>query len=91
MAGAVEHRGPPRDVLASPATVAVTAAEMWADGALQSAVAVSSVRVLSGIAIGLVTAVLLATLSGLFRRGEDVIDAPCRCCARCPSSGSSRC
>ncbi|ALE78269.1 ABC transporter permease [Pseudonocardia sp. AL041005-10] len=66
----------PRDVLASPATVAVTAAEMWADGALQSAVAVSSVRVLSGIAIGVVAAVLLATLSGLFRRGEDVIDAP---------------
>ncbi|ALE84746.1 ABC transporter permease [Pseudonocardia sp. HH130629-09] len=66
----------PRDVLASPVTVAVTAAEMWADGALQSAVAVSSVRVLSGIAIGLVAAVLLATLSGLFRRGEDVIDAP---------------
>ncbi|ANY08540.1 ABC transporter permease [Pseudonocardia sp. HH130630-07] len=66
----------PRDVLASPATVATTAAGMWAEGAVQSAVAVSTVRVLSGIAIGLVAAVVLATVSGLFRRGEDVIDAP---------------
>ncbi|SFN72627.1 sulfonate transport system permease protein [Pseudonocardia ammonioxydans] len=66
----------PRDVLASPATVLTTAADMWAEGTVQSAVGVSLLRVVAGIAIGLVTAVVLATLSGLFRRGEDVIDAP---------------
>ncbi|OLL79027.1 Alkanesulfonates transport system permease protein [Pseudonocardia sp. Ae168_Ps1] len=66
----------PRDVLASPVTVVETAAGMWADGAVQSAVVVSGTRVVAGIAIGVVTAVVLATLSGLFRRGEDVIDAP---------------
>ncbi|GAA1381825.1 ABC transporter permease [Pseudonocardia kongjuensis] len=66
----------PRDVLAAPLTVAVTAADMWADGAIQSAVLASTGRVVAGIAIGLVTAVVLATLSGLFRLGEDVIDAP---------------
>ncbi|ALL76200.1 MULTISPECIES: ABC transporter permease [unclassified Pseudonocardia] len=66
----------PRDVLASPVTVVETAAGMWADGAVQSAVVVSGARVVAGIAIGVVTAVVLATLSGLFRRGEDVIDAP---------------
>ncbi|MBP2369478.1 ABC transporter permease [Pseudonocardia parietis] len=66
----------PRDVLASPAVVLSTAADMWAEGTVQSAVGVSLLRVLAGIAIGLVTAVVLATLSGLFRRGEDVIDAP---------------
>ncbi|MEU6697243.1 ABC transporter permease [Pseudonocardia sp. NPDC046786] len=66
----------PRDVLAAPLTVAVTATDMWADGAIQSAVLASTGRVVAGIAIGLVTAVVLATLSGLFRLGEDVIDAP---------------
>ncbi|BBG03227.1 MULTISPECIES: ABC transporter permease [Pseudonocardia] len=66
----------PRDVLAAPLTVAVTAADMWSDGAIQSAVLASTGRVVAGIAIGLVTAVVLATLSGLFRLGEDVIDAP---------------
>ena len=66
----------PRDVLAAPLTVAVTAADMWADGAIQSAVLASTGRVVAGIAIGLVTAVVLATLSGLFRLGEDVVDPP---------------
>ncbi|MEQ3554334.1 ABC transporter permease [Pseudonocardia nematodicida] len=66
----------PRDVLAAPSTVAVTAAGMWADGTVQSAVAASGLRVIVGIAIGLVVAVVLAVLSGLFRRGEDIIDAP---------------
>ncbi|NMI02030.1 ABC transporter permease [Pseudonocardia acidicola] len=64
------------DTLASPADVARAAAGMWADGRLQDAVATSVGRVLAGLAIGLVAAVVLATLSGLFRRGEDLIDAP---------------
>jgi sulfonate transport system permease protein len=64
------------DTLASPLTVVQTAAGMWEDGSLQSAVTTSVVRVLAGLGVGLVAAVVLATLAGLFRRGEDVIDAP---------------
>ncbi|MCE0763665.1 ABC transporter permease [Pseudonocardia kujensis] len=64
------------DTLASPLTVVQTAAGMWADGSLQSAVVTSVIRVLAGLGVGLVAAVVLATLAGLFRRGEDIIDAP---------------
>ncbi|WP_181783484.1 ABC transporter permease [Pseudonocardia pini] len=64
------------DTLASPVTVAETAAGMWQDGSLQSAVLTSVLRVLAGLAFGIVAAVVLATLAGLFRRGEDIIDAP---------------
>ncbi|MCI2424276.1 ABC transporter permease [Saccharopolyspora sp. K220] len=64
------------DTLASPATVAATAVELWEEGRLQEAIAASMQRVGAGLAIGVVTAVVLATLSGLFRRGEDLIDAP---------------
>lgn len=64
------------DTLASPVTIAQTAARMWADGTIQSAVLTSVFRVVVGLAIGLVVALVLATLAGLFRIGEDVIDAP---------------
>ncbi|MER5387667.1 ABC transporter permease [Saccharopolyspora sp. NPDC002686] len=64
------------DTLASPATVAGTAFEMWEEGRLQEAIAASMQRVGAGLAIGVLVAVVLATLSGLFRRGEDIIDAP---------------
>ncbi|SDH22638.1 ABC transporter permease [Pseudonocardia oroxyli] len=64
------------DTLASPLTIAQTAAGMWSDGTLQSAVLTSVFRVVVGLAIGLVAALVLATLAGLFRVGEDVIDAP---------------
>jgi sulfonate transport system permease protein len=64
------------DVLASPATIVATAADMWSDGTLQSAVLTSVVRVVVGLAFGLLAAIVLATVSGLFRIGEDVIDAP---------------
>jgi sulfonate transport system permease protein len=64
------------DTLASPATVAATAVELWDEGRLQEAIIASMQRVAAGLAIGVVTAIVLATLSGLFRRGEDIIDAP---------------
>ncbi|MEV0081600.1 ABC transporter permease [Saccharopolyspora sp. NPDC050642] len=64
------------DTLASPATVAETAVEMWDEGRLQEAIAASLQRVGAGLVIGVVVAIALATLSGLFRRGEDLIDAP---------------
>ncbi|GAA4615389.1 ABC transporter permease [Saccharopolyspora hordei] len=64
------------DTLAAPATVAETAVEMWGEGRLQEAIVASVQRVAAGLAIGVLAAVVLATLSGLFRRGEDLIDAP---------------
>ncbi|MCA1187150.1 MULTISPECIES: ABC transporter permease [unclassified Saccharopolyspora] len=64
------------DTLASPGTVAATAWEMWQEGRLQDAVLASVQRVAVGLVFGLVAAVVLATLSGLFRRGEDIADAP---------------
>ncbi|MGW3469973.1 ABC transporter permease [Saccharopolyspora sp. NPDC000995] len=64
------------DTLASPATVAGTAVELWDEGRLQEAIAASLQRVGAGLVIGVVVAIVLATLSGLFRRGEDIIDAP---------------
>ncbi|GAA4842405.1 ABC transporter permease [Saccharopolyspora rosea] len=64
------------DVLASPARVAGTAVELWDEGRLQDAITASMQRVGAGLVIGVVVAIVLATLSGLFRRGEDIIDAP---------------
>ncbi|WP_190815472.1 ABC transporter permease [Saccharopolyspora pogona] len=64
------------DTLASPATVAGTAVELWDEGRLQEAIVASLQRVGAGLVVGVVVAIVLATLSGLFRRGEDLIDAP---------------
>ncbi|GAA0502784.1 ABC transporter permease [Saccharopolyspora subtropica] len=64
------------DILASPATVLGTGVGLWEEGRLQEAILTSVQRVGAGLAIGVVAAVVLATLSGLFRRGEDIIDAP---------------
>lgn len=64
------------DTLATPWQVFQTAREMWEDGSLQDAVIASLQRVVVGLAIGLAVATVLATLAGLFRLGEDIIDAP---------------
>ncbi|HEY2206829.1 MAG TPA: ABC transporter permease [Pseudonocardia sp.] len=64
------------DTLAAPVTVLRTAGSLWADGELPDAVLTSVGRVALGLVSGLVMAVLLATVSGLLRVGEDVVDAP---------------
>lgn len=64
------------NTLASPAKVVSKARELLGTGELQSAIAASAGRVGVGLLIGLSAAVLLATISGLFRWGEDVLDAP---------------
>ncbi|NDZ96944.1 ABC transporter permease [Streptomyces sp. SID6673] len=64
------------DTISSPSLVWHTASDMWSDGSLQAAVGSSLHRVLLGVAIGLLVATTLATISGLFRLGEDIIDAP---------------
>lgn len=64
------------NTLASPAKVVSKAKELLGTGELQSAIAASAERVGFGLLIGLSAAVVLATVSGLFRWGEDILDAP---------------
>jgi sulfonate transport system permease protein len=52
------------------------AKELLGTGELQSAIAASAGRVGVGLLFGLSAAVLLATISGLSRWGEDILDAP---------------
>jgi sulfonate transport system permease protein len=60
--------------LASPLAVLDAGRQLWADGSLQSAMAVSLERVVAGLAIGVVAGVALAVVTGLFWAGEDLLD-----------------
>ena len=62
--------------LASPAQVVAAAAELWSDGSLQDALAVSLQRVLLGAVLGILVAVLLGVLAGFSRIVELAIDPP---------------
>ncbi|MFJ2006125.1 ABC transporter permease [Streptomyces chartreusis] len=64
------------DVLASPGRIAQVAGDMIADGSLTSAMGTSLRRVAAGLAFGTLVGTGLALVSGLFRIGEDVVDAP---------------
>ena len=64
------------DVLASPGRIAQVAGDLIADGSLSTAMATSLQRVAAGLALGTVVGTGLALLSGLFRIGEDLVDAP---------------
>ncbi|MFB9602582.1 ABC transporter permease [Streptomyces roseofulvus] len=63
------------EVLASPGTIARSAAALVADGTLPTAMGVSLRRVAAGLVIGGAVGVTLALLSGLSRLGEDLVDA----------------
>jgi len=65
----------PAEVLAGPTTVISAGAQLWQSGELPSAIVVSLGRAMSGLAIGGSAGIALALLSGLFRLGEDLIDA----------------
>ena len=65
----------PAEVLAGPATVLTAGAQLWHSGELQSAILISLGRAMSGLAIGGSVGIALALVSGLFRLGEDLIDA----------------
>jgi len=65
----------PKQVLAGPATVISAGADLWHTGELQAAIRISMLRAVTGLAIGGSIGVVLALLSGLFRIGEDLIDA----------------
>ncbi|MER7480719.1 ABC transporter permease [Streptomyces sp. NPDC126510] len=66
----------PPDVLASPSRIAQVGTDMLADGSLSTAMGTSLQRVAGGLLLGLVVGTGLALLSGLFRIGEDLVDAP---------------
>jgi len=64
------------DVLASPGRIAQVAGDLIADGSLTSAMTTSLQRVAGGLVLGTLIGTGLALVSGLFRIGEDVVDAP---------------
>lgn len=63
------------DVLASPGTIARVAGDLVSDGSLTNAMGVSLQRVAVGLLFGTVVGTGLALVSGLFRIGEDLVDA----------------
>ena len=64
------------NVLASPGRIAQVAGDLIADGSLASAMATSLQRVAGGLLIGTLVGTGLALVAGLFRIGEDIVDAP---------------
>ncbi|WP_210586164.1 ABC transporter permease [Streptomyces sp. GESEQ-35] len=64
------------DVLASPGRIAQVGGDLISDGSLPSAMGTSLQRVALGLLLGTVVGTGLALVSGLFRIGEDVVDAP---------------
>ncbi|MFJ4200891.1 ABC transporter permease [Streptomyces sviceus] len=64
------------DVLASPGRIAQVAGDLVADGSLTSAMTTSLQRVAGGLLLGTLIGTGLALVSGLFRVGEDIVDAP---------------
>ncbi|WCB96206.1 Putative aliphatic sulfonates transport permease protein SsuC [Baekduia alba] len=64
------------NVLPSPATVLTTFEDLVAHGDLVGQVGTSVRRALIGVVLGVTTGATLGALSGLWRRGEDLIDAP---------------
>lgn len=63
------------DVLAPPGTIARVGAGLVSDGSLPNAMGVSLQRVAAGLLTGAVIGTGLALVSGLFRVGEDLVDA----------------
>ncbi|MFD8260524.1 ABC transporter permease [Streptomyces griseoluteus] len=64
------------DVLASPGRITRVAGDLIADGSLPSAMGISLQRVAAGLLLGTLVGTGLALIAGLFRIGEDVVDAP---------------
>ncbi|MER7393970.1 ABC transporter permease [Streptomyces sp. NPDC000151] len=65
----------PESVLASPIDVVQRALDLTGTGELPHAIAASGRRAATGFLIGAVVALALSLAAGLFRLGEDVIDA----------------
>ncbi|MFE2432811.1 ABC transporter permease [Streptomyces sp. NPDC059373] len=65
----------PENVLASPVDVVRQAIELTSTGELPRAIAASGRRAATGFVIGAAIALALSLTAGLFRLGEDVVDA----------------
>lgn len=63
-------------VLASPQQVATAAGQLWQSGQLQSAIGVSVVRALTGVAFGVAAGLILGVITGFSRLGEELLDSP---------------
>lgn len=63
------------DILAGPSTVLTAGADLLRDGTLTSALWASLQRVLWGMAIGIPIGTLLALTAGLWRIGDNLVDA----------------
>jgi sulfonate transport system permease protein len=63
-------------VLASPRQVAAAAWQLWQSGQLQSAVGVSVLRALTGLAFGVSAGLVLGVITGFSRLGEELLDSP---------------
>ncbi|WP_406315677.1 ABC transporter permease subunit [Streptosporangium sp. NBC_01639] len=66
----------PERLLASPAKVVATAADLVQAGVLPTAIAVSLQRALIGFALGALAGITLALVAGLSRVGENAVDPP---------------
>ena len=66
----------PARTIAAPSAILASAWALTITGELPANLLVSLARVAAGFAIGSVIGVVLATLAGLSRLGEDVVDAP---------------
>ena len=66
----------PARTIAAPSTIAAAAWDLTATGDLPIDLVVSLARVTAGFVLGATTGVVLATIAGLSRWGEDVLDAP---------------
>lgn len=64
------------ETLPPPSVIFAALKELIADGELQSAIGVSLVRAATGLAIGGGIGLIAGLLAGLWRIGEEVIDAP---------------
>jgi len=62
--------------LAAPSTILAAAWDLTSSGELPYHLAISLRRVALGLALGITAGTVLATIAGLSRRGEDVVDAP---------------
>jgi sulfonate transport system permease protein len=77
----------PASILPSPTTVASTFGDLIVNGQLPKAMGVSLQRVAIGVAIGLFCGGGPALIAGLFRLGEDLIDAPMQMIRTLPWAG----
>ena len=77
----------PEDRLAPPLQILQAMGQEWEKGTLQAATGVSLQRVLIGFAVGATVALVLASVAGMSRIGEDVVDPPMQMLRTVPHLG----